>query len=180
MTMQMATRAKGIIDGELVETPAFLMSRQTKYADFQLRTVKNTIVGSERRRTELVHNVRVFKARCLELLEAFGQPGRHFHVEGEISYRVSDGQMLLTVGTESGEVVLNYMGEDAKAVSPEPQADRRPPAAQEAGARPAGGVGKLASSASQPQKHDGGRQGSSNLRSDARGSSNPSTDGIPF
>jgi hypothetical protein len=178
MTIQMATRAKGIVDGELVEKPSFLMSRQTKYADLQLKTVKNTIVGTERRRTESVHNVRVFKTRCLELLETFGQPGRHFHVEGEISYRSSDGKMLITVGTESGELVLNYMGEDAQPVTAGPQPDRRPAVEQQSNARPAGGVGKLSRPAGQPQSR--GEDDRGNSRDQGRPHNDPDDDRIPF
>jgi hypothetical protein len=179
MTIQMATRAKGIVDGELVEKPSFLMSRQTKYADLQLRTVKNTIVGAERRRTESVHLVRVFKAKCLELLETFGQPGRHFHVEGEISYRSSDGKMMITVGTESGELVLNYMGEDAQPVTSSTQADRRQGGEQQSNARPAGGVGKLSRPAGQPQRErDDDDRG--NSREQRRPHNDPDDDRIPF
>lgn len=170
MTIQMATRAKGTIDGELVEKPAFLMSRQTKYADLQLKTVKNTIVGGERRKTESVHLVRVFKPRCLELLETFGQPGRHFHVEGEIGYRQSDGRMLITVGTESGEVVLNYMGDEAQAAAPERQPDPTN------GSRPAGGVGRLA----RPQGQPGDRHDHDDHRDFQQRPSEEDLDRIPF
>jgi single-stranded DNA-binding protein len=178
MTIQMATRAKGMVDGELVEKPSFLMSRQTKYADLQLKTVKNTIVGAERRRTESVHLVRVFKARSLELLETFGQPGRHFHVEGEISYRSSDGRMMITVGTESGELVLNYMGEDAQPVTKAAPGERRQGGEQQSNARPAGGVGKLSRSAGQPQSRDEDDRADSQDR--GRGYNDPDDDRIPF
>lgn len=154
MAIQMATRAKGLLDGELVEKPSFLKSRsQQKYADLQLKTVENTIVGQERRRTEHLHLVRVFNPRCLELLEQFGQPGRHFHVEGKIGYRPSDGRMIVTVGTDSGELVLSYMGDDARPVtSSQPGGHQK--SEPQSGARPSGGVGRLAQPARSRERDD--------------------------
>jgi hypothetical protein len=178
MSIQMATRAKAFLDGELVEKPAFLMSRQTKYADIQLKTVESVIVGKERRRNEFVHYVRVINPRCLELLENFGQPGRHFHVEGKISYRASDGKMLVTVGIDSGELVLNYMGDDANPVKSS-QPDRRQSDDPQSGARPAGGVGKLVG---QSRPRDGQSDDQRDQQGTARGRRDDSDldDRIPF
>lgn len=173
MSIQMASRAKANLVGELVEAPSFqTTTKGDKYARIKLQTTEHFFSNGERKVSKAVHNVTVYHPLCVKLLESFGKPGIHFMAEGKISYEKE--RMVIVVGQFGGELLLMYTGIEAETKEAAPASTAGTSTTQAAASKPSGGLGRLGNSSSSASKPTPNRD------SDQRPSDADLDDDIPF
>lgn len=176
MSVQMASRAKASIVGELLEAPTFQTSTKgDKYARIRLQTSEHFFSNGERKVTKATHNITVYHPVCVKLLETFGKPGVHFLAEGKINYEKD--RMVIVVGQFGGELLVMYTGGEADSSAKSETTTSQPSSSSETPAsKPSGGVGRLGKNV-----NGGGQPSINNRGTTSQGVTDESLDDdIPF